>query len=350
MNVAVVVRGIATLAWIAAIVIIGLAVMRASRGQTFRGAAGLVLGAIVLALVATSVSAGIIFIQPTDRGVVISALDEGVRPEALQPGLNFVVPFLENVIEYPITRQTYTMSIAPTEGQIAGDDSVEARTSDGQVVRVDASVIFSIDPDFMVPTHIKWQGQYVDNLIRPQSRGIIRDAVSQFGVEEVYSSERFAMAALITDDLRDALVEGGLILHDFVLRNVAFSPEYAASVEQKQIAEQLAQQAFFVVEQREQEAEQARKIAQGQADAAVIAAEGQAEARIIEAEAEKQALELIASALRDNPDVITFEYVQKLAPGIQVMLVPTDNPFILQLPSLQGGGSILEPITPDTGG
>jgi regulator of protease activity HflC (stomatin/prohibitin superfamily) len=351
MNVAVVVRGVATLAWIAAILVIGLAVMRASRGETFRGAAGLVIGAIVLALVATSASAGIIFIQPTDRGVVISALDDGVRPQPLQPGLNFVVPFLENVIEYPITRQTYTMSIAPQEGQIAGDDSVEARTSDGQVVRVDASVIFSIQPDRVVNTHILWQGAYIDNLLRPVARGKIRDAVSQFGVQEVYSTERFAMAQLITDDLRQALEEGGLILHDFVLRNVAFSPEYAASVEQKQIAEQLAQQAEFIVDQREQEAEQARKVAQGKADAVVIAAKGQAEARIIEAEAEKLALELIASAIRDNPDVLTFEYIQKLAPGIQVMLVPTENPFILQLPSLQGFSSVLEPIpgtTPDT--
>jgi len=91
----------------------------------------------------TTVSAGLVFIQPTERGVVISALVDGVRPEPLQPGLKWVVPFLENVITYPITRQTYTMSIAPEEGAIRGDDSVEARTADGQIVKVDASVIFS---------------------------------------------------------------------------------------------------------------------------------------------------------------------------------------------------------------
>jgi regulator of protease activity HflC (stomatin/prohibitin superfamily) len=57
-----------------------------------------------------------------------------------------------------------------------------------------------------------------------------------------------------------------------VLRNIRFSDEYAAAVEQKQIAEQQAEQARFVVESKKQEAEQARQIAQGQADAAVIAA------------------------------------------------------------------------------
>jgi regulator of protease activity HflC (stomatin/prohibitin superfamily) len=324
MNVAVVLSGVATVAWLVAIVVIGLAVFRATRGQAFKAAGWLIFGAVAIALISTSVSGGLVFIQPTDRGVVISALDEGVRPEPLQPGLNWVVPFLENVIEYPISRQTYTMSIAPEEGQIPGDDSVEARTSDGQIVKVDASVIFSIDPDQVVQTHIKWQGAYVDNLIRPVARGVIRDAASQFRVEEVVSSKRF-----------ETFSEGGLILQDFVLRNISFSDEYAASVEQKQIAEQQAQQAAFVVQQREQEAEQARKVAEGKADALVIEAQGRADARVIEAEAEAKALGLIASALQGNQDLLTFEYIQKLAPGIQVMLVPSDTPYLLPLPEIQ---------------
>jgi len=349
MNVGAVVSAIATIAWIVAIAVIGMAVVRATRGEQFRGAIGLIIGSVTVALVATVVGTSIVFVQPTDRGVVISALDEGVRPVELQSGLNFVVPFLENVLHYPVNRQTYTMSIAPQEGQIIGDDSVEARTSDGQVVRVDGSVIFSLKPDEVVNTHRKWQGRYVDNLIRPVARGIIRDAVSQFGIEEVYSVKRFELAERITTELRQSLEEGGLILHQFVLRNIAFSPEYAASVEQKQIAEQLAQQAVFVVQQREQEAEQARATARGQADAAVINAQGLADARVIEAEAEAKALELLAAALALNPDLITFEYVQRLAPGIRVMLLPSDNPLLLPLPSLEEstiGTTPIEPTTP----
>lgn len=343
MNVATFARGIATLAWIAAIVLVGLSVVRASRGQKFRSGVGLILTMVAIALVTTGVGASLVFVEPTDRGVVISALEGGVRQQALQPGLNFVVPFLENVIPYTIARQTYTMSIAPQEGEITGDDSVEARTSDGQVVKVDASVIFSIDPDQVVQTHIKWQGRYIDNLVRPVARGIIRDAVSQFRVDEVYSSQRFNLSEQIAEELSGTLQEGGLILHDFVLRNIAFSDEYAASVEQKQIAEQEAQQAAFVVQQREQEADQARATARGQKDAAIIIAEGDAEARVIRAEAEAKALALVAEVLAENPDLITYEYVQELAPGIQVMLVPSDNPFLLPIPSLDEQAT---PVTP----
>jgi regulator of protease activity HflC (stomatin/prohibitin superfamily) len=213
---------------------------------------------------------------------------------------------------------------------------VEARTSDGQIVLVDASVIFSVDPNKAVDVHVRWQDRYIDGLVRPLARGVIRDAVAQFGVEEVYSSRRLDMTNLMRDELTTRLADNGILLVEFILRNLSFSPEYAQSVEQKQIAEQLAQQAFFVVEQRRQEAEQARQVAQGQADAAVIRAQGEAEARLIQAEAEAEALRMLAIAVAENPDVLTLEYIQKLAPGIQVMLVPTDNPFLLPLPSVTG--------------
>jgi prohibitin 1 len=338
MNVAVLLRVLSTASWLLAFGIIILAVARAGRNQPFKAAGSLVVGVVVLALVLTVVSAGLVFIQPEERGVVISAVDpDGYRDVPLEPGLHWIIPFAENVVTYPISRQTYTMSIAPSEGAIVGDDSIFARTADGQEVLVDASVIFAIDPARVVDVHIQWQDRYVDDLVRPVARGVIRDQASQFGIEEIVSSKRIEMTEAVSAAIGQKLAENGMVLIDYVLRNITFSDEYAASVEQKQIAEQQAQQARFVVEQRKQEAEQARQTAQGAADARVIAAKGDAEARLINAEAEAKALEMIAAALRDNPDLITYQYVQKLAPGIQVMLVPNDNPYLLPLPSLTPG-------------
>ncbi|MBI4770191.1 MAG: prohibitin family protein [Chloroflexi bacterium] len=308
---------------------------RAARGSGRKGGIAIIRGGVSLALVLTSVSAGLVFIQPEERGVVISALQaQGYRSQVLTPGLRWIIPFAENVVLYRISKQTYTMSIASGEGQMPGDDSVTARTSDGQEVKIDASVIYSIDPNQVVSVHIAWQGRYTDELVRPQSRGIIRDQASQLGVEEIVSTQRDQLISGVRERLRTKLGENGLILEDFILRNITFSPEYAASVEQKQIAEQLAQQAKFVVEQRKQEAEQARQQAQGLADAVVIRAKADAEARVIQAEAEAEALGLIADQLRDNLELVTYRYVEKLSPGIQVMLVPSNNPFLLPLPEL----------------
>ena len=335
MNIAVVLRGLASLSWIAALVIIGLAVVRATRGQGFKAAGGMVLVAIVAALLLTSAGAGMVFIQPEERGIVISAIaPKGYREAALLPGLHWIIPFAESTIIYPISSQTYTMSIAAEEGAVQGDDSVAARTADGQEGLIDASVIFSIDVNRIIDVHIAWQNRYASDLVRPLARGIIRDEAARYNVEEIVSSKRLELIEGIQSRLFERLDANGIRMSEFVLRNITFSPEYAASVEQKQIAEQQDKQARLTVEQRRQEAEQARQVAQGSADAAVIAAEGRAKARVIEAQAEAEALELIAAALRDNPEVLTFESIDKLAPGIQVMLVPSNSPYLLPLPTL----------------
>ncbi len=335
MNISEVFSLVATFSWLLVVIVAGLTVVRASRGQAVKGMITGIIALAVFSLILTTVSAGLVFIQPEERGVVITVFDPGYRSQALQPGLRWVIPFAENVVIYPISKQTYTMSIAASEGQVVGDDSVAARTADGQEIFVDASVIFSIDKQKVIDVHIAWQNRYINDLVRPLARGVIRDVVSQYRVDEVVSTKRFEMATQITDGLTQAIAENGLELVDFVLRNITFSPEYAKSVEQKQIAEQQALQAKFVVESKKQEAEQARQVAQGQADANVIAAQGRAQARLLEAEAEAKALQLIAEVLANNPDLLTYQYITKIAPNVQVMLLPSNSPFLLPLPDLQ---------------
>jgi regulator of protease activity HflC (stomatin/prohibitin superfamily) len=341
MNVASLVQVVAGLAWLAVVALIAMVVARSSRGQAAKGLTSSVGVVIVVAVILTAVGAGIVFIQPDERGVVTSAFDpKGYRSEALQPGLRWVIPFGEQVTLYKISRQTYTMSSATTEGTVQGDDSIPARTKDGQQVQIDASVIYSLDPNKVVDLHIIWQNRYEDSVVRPVSRSVIRDAVAQYGVEEVVSTKRVELEKLITDRISAQFANQNLKLSDFLLRNITFSDEYAKAVEQKQIAEQQALQAQLIVGQKRQEAEQARQTAQGQADAAVIAAKGAANARVIQAEAEAQALQLVADVLKQNPNLLQYQYITKLAPNVQVMIVPSNAPFIL--PQL--------PVTPSTTG
>jgi len=333
MRITVIFSGLAGLLWIGALGSIIMVSVQAARGQKIKNGKVLIIGLVLAALVVSTLSAGLVFVEPQERGVVISAIQtKGYRENALQPGLRWIVPFLERVIYYPVSRQTYTMSIASFEGQIQGDDSITARTADGQEIFVDASVIYQVNPEAVVNVHILWQDRYSDDLVRAQSRGIIRDGVSRFGVEDVISDKRFELVSYINQQLATKFEENGLILVDFVLRNITFSPEYAASVEQKQIAEQLAKQAIFVVEQRKQEAQQVIETAKGDSQSAVIAAEGRAEARLIEAKAEADALVLIQSAIANNPELLTYQYITKLAPSIQTMLLPSESPFVFTLP------------------
>jgi prohibitin 1 len=347
MNIVDVIRAAAGFAWLGAIGLGVLALVRAGRNQNSKGIGSTALVVVVLAAILSTLGAGLVYVESSERGVVRTIRAGGVRQDPLGPGLHWIVPVVEQVVKYSISNQTYTMSAVSGEGQIQGDDSIRARTKDGQEVIIDASVIYQIDPAKVVPLHIVWQNRYEDGIVRPESRGIIRDAISQYGVEEVVSTKRVEIVTIVTEELSKSLAENNLRLLDFVLRDIHFSEGYAQAVEQKQIAEQQAQQARLTVEQKKQEAEQARQVAQGQADAAVIQAQGAAQAQIIQAEAQAKANELIGQSLQQNPEILQYQYILKLAPGVQTIFIPSGNQFILPLPNTSTAPTIV-PTEPTT--
>lgn len=344
MNIASLLQAIAGFAWIGVVGVFVLVVVRVSRRQPIKGLSSLIIGLIAVAILMTTVGAGLVFVEPDQRGVVITIGKGGILPNALEPGIHWIIPFVQRVELYSIARSTYTMATTAGEGQVQGDDSIEARTKDGQQVYIDASVIYAVEPSKLVNLHITWKHAYEDNVVRPVSRAAIRDAVSQYGVEEIVSTKRAELEQTISASIEQGLALNNLKMVDFLLRNIRFSDEYAAAVEQKQIAEQQAQQAKFVVESKKQEAEQARQVAQGQADAAVISAKGAAEARVIQAEAEAKANTLLAQSL--TPELVQYQYILKLSPGVQTIFVPSGNQFILPLPGSSGTQTTTAPAVP----
>lgn len=262
-------------------------------------------------------SQALVFVRPQQAAVVVSFLSEGgVRPQPLNGGLHVIVPFIERAEIYPLYWQTYTMSSKFSEGDKTGNDSIRARTSDGQEVLIDCSLIFRIDGNQVVLVHIDWQNRYVQDLVRPVTRGYVRTQVSQFTVKEVNSSSRRDLESTLDRLLRQELGEKGFVLDQFMLRDVTFSKEYGESIEKKQVAleDQL---------RAEYQAEQMRRLAKGRADAILI-----------EAQAQADALNLIGKALSFNRDLLTYRYIEKLSSNIRVMLVPSNSPLILPLPEL----------------
>jgi len=276
-----------------------------------------ILSFLLFALTVTLISLALVFIKPENVGVVISIISpNGMRPQPLNAGLHWIIPILETDEPYPIYFETYTMSSKPTEGQNQGDDSIRARTSDGQQVLLDCSVIFRIDPGQIIRVHVDWQHRYIEEFVRPIVRGYVRTQVSQFTVKEVNSSARKDLEANLDRTLKDEFANKGLILDQFILRDIAFSPEYSIAIEHKQVA-------LEGQKQKEYEAEQARIVAKGAADAIRI-----------EAQARSEALELIKKAIADNSSLLNYSYIDKIAPNIKVMLLPSNNPLLLPLSDL----------------
>jgi len=283
---------------------------------------------VVLAL--TAVRASLLFIPPDRAGVVVSLMaDRGYFEKPLASGLHWILPLVDHVVQYPISWQTYTMSMVPEEGATLGDDSISSRTRDGQLVNLDCSVIFRVDPERVAQVHALWQQRFVKELVRPVLRGLLREEVAQFTAEEVNGLKRNLLETRIETALREVLQDNGLQLSRFMLRQVEFSQEFQDAVERKQVAQQKAAEAENLVLARRREAQQAREVAAGKADALIKEAEAEATARVMAAAADARGLELMSRALADNPRLVTYEYVKRLSPNVKVMLVPSDAPFIL---------------------
>lgn len=300
----------------------------------------IVLILLIGGLALNTLGSGLVFVDQFESGVVVSPLSAGgVRPDPLTAGIHWIIPFIESVDRFSIAKQEYTMSGSTNEGALQGNDAVEARTSDGQQVYVDATVRFYADPLKVVELRRTWQGQdrYIQGFVRPTTRNVIYNTTARYKVEEVYGAKRTDLQQQVQEQLTAEFTKQGLVLDAFQLRNITFSPEYAQSIEQKQIAQQQSEQAKLLVQKSQQEADQLRAKVKGEADAVVLRANGDAEAAVTRAKGDAEALKLIAAALQTNPDLLTYTYIQKLAPNVGLILLPAggNNPFILDLKQLQ---------------
>jgi prohibitin 2 len=304
-----------------------------------RPAPGLLLAFIggILAVVFFVASSGVVQVNANEVAVVYQPFGgdpaEGRLAEQPRgPGVHIVVPGLNVPTIYSTRLETYTMSGVSNEGRVSGDDAIKARTRDGQQVDLDVSVVYGVSPRNVNLLHRRWQNRYEDEFVRPTSREAVREAVSAYGIEEIYGEKRAELKTKLIENLTPKFEANGLVLSDVLVRNITFSPEYIKAIEQKQVAAQDAARAV-------QEAERVRTQAKGQADAAVLAAkgesdalaaraQGEADAIRIRAKAEADALALINEQLQKNPLLIQYTYVQKLAEKVSIMLVPSNSPFL----------------------
>ena len=113
MNIVDVIRSLAGFAWFGAIGLFMLAGTRASKNQNAKGLSSTAIGVVVFAIILTTLGAGLVFIEPTEGGVVISPYSfrapNGYITEAITSGLHWIIPG-ERVETYVISRQSYTMS------------------------------------------------------------------------------------------------------------------------------------------------------------------------------------------------------------------------------------------------
>jgi regulator of protease activity HflC (stomatin/prohibitin superfamily) len=255
-----------------------------------------------------------------------------------------VIPGVQQTIPYDVSQQTYTMSGTDTEGNLRGDDAIRARSVDGQEVQVDLTVIFNIDPQNINTLHSNWPAQnYVDGLLRPTSRSIVRDVVALLAAEEIYGGSRELMQDRIASELTGQLVPQGIAVTSVLVRDINFSDAFIEAIEAKQVAEQELARAQTDAQRRTTEA-------RAQADARIETARGEAEAIRVQAAAEADALRLVSEQIAANPNLIQYLYVTNLSDNVSVVLVPSNSPFLFDASTFTNlGAEFQAPEVPPVG-
>ena len=234
-----------------------------------------------------------------------------------QPGFHIKAPFIQNTVNYSTRQVTYETSDTP-EGSQANyrDYSVDTTSSDGQQITIKYTIRFAIDGKRAewILNNIGTMDDLVEKVVKTEAKSLSRNIPKKYTAAQLYTEQIFDVMQEIGDTLEPIYAENGIIMDEFLLRKIDFTEEYFNVLEEKQIAEER-----IVVERNILEQEKIKK-----------------EQTIIQAEAEARDLQIRGQALREYPEIIQLEFIQKLSPNISWGILPETG--IIPLLDITGMG------------
>lgn len=212
---------------------------------------GIVVFVALIAILIFS-NATFLTIEAGERGVLFQRFGGGLDKENIyDPGFHVIAPW--NIM--------YVYDIR--EQQI--DEDMSVLSSNGLNIKVDVTV--RVNPNYgrIGDLHEKFGPQYVDRLVRPEIRSSVREMIGQFTPEELYSTKRNEVQALIQTDLEKNLGDNFVDLKATLIRDIALPDKVREAIETKIEAEQSALKYDYILQQERKEAE--RKIIEAEAKA-----------------------------------------------------------------------------------
>lgn len=136
--------------------------------------------------------------------------------------------------------------------------------------------------------------------------------MAQFDAAELIT-QREAVSQRIRNDLTRRAAEFNIMLEDVSITHMTFGREFTKAVEQKQIAQQDAERARFIVERAEQERQ----------------------ANVIRAEGEAESAETISAAVAKSGDGLV--QIRRIEAAKDIAQMLSSNPNVAYLPGGKNG-------------
>lgn len=260
-------------------------------------------GLITAGVIGVGVGSAFFFIvQPGEVKIKFNRF-RGVQKQVYREGLHFRIPFVENMI-------TYDVRIKPV------DISSETITKDQQKIDISLRLLYRPIEDQVPNIHLTLNRDYQDKIIRPKVLEVVKTILAQYDADQLLKQRdkiSGEMKALFTIKIK----EYHFIVDEVVLAEIKFSPHFKKSIEDKQIAHQLAERERYVVEKNEQ----------------------LFKANLIEIEGRSEAARLLSEAYRKYGDAYLklkkLEACRKIGENMamnpQVTFVPKSNNFLFNL-------------------